>query len=213
MSALGVLGGTFDPVHRGHLALAAGAAAALRLERVALLPCSVPPHKPNLPISAAYHRLEMLYLAAEGWEGLRVLPFEIERGGVHYTIDTLRALRELGEEPVFLIGSDALAEIETWRRYAELLAEFDFAAVMRSRDPVSPAAPPFPDDVARRLTDVDALDPRAPLGRGGRIVRVPLDPPAVSSSQVRERAAAGDPIDALVPARVARYIQRHRLYR
>jgi nicotinate-nucleotide adenylyltransferase len=213
MSALGVLGGTFDPVHHGHLALASGAAAALRLERVALLPCSVPPHKPNHPISAAYHRLEMLYLAAEGWGGLRVSSFEIERGGVHYTIDTLRALRERGEEPVFLIGSDALAEIETWSRYAELLAEFDFAAVMRTPDPASPAATAFPDEVARRLVDAAALDALAPLGRGGRIVRVPLDPPAVSSSLVRERAAAGVSIDALVPARVARYIHRHRLYR
>jgi nicotinate-nucleotide adenylyltransferase len=213
MSALGILGGTFDPVHRGHLALATGAATLLGLERVALLPCAVPPHKPNLPISASYHRLEMLYLAAEGWDALRVSPFEIERGGVHYTIDTLRALRERGEEPVFLIGSDALAEIETWRLYVNLLAEFDFAEVMRTRDPASPVATPFPDEVARRLVDAGALDGSAPLGRGGRIVRILLDPPAVSSSLVRERAAGGAPIDTLVPARVARYIQRHRLYR
>jgi nicotinate-nucleotide adenylyltransferase len=213
MSALGILGGTFDPVHRGHLALSAGTAAALGLERVALLPCAVPPHKPNHPISASYHRLEMLYLATEGWDALAVSPFEMERGGVHYTIDTLRALRKHGTPVVFVIGSDALAEIETWRNPLDLLAEFDFAAVMRRRDAGSRPVPAWPDEVSRRLVEPEAIEAGAPLGSGGRIVRVVLDPPAVSSSLVRERAASGSAIDDLVPARVARYIQRHRLYR
>jgi nicotinate-nucleotide adenylyltransferase len=198
--ALGVLGGTFDPVHRGHLALAEGARAALSLERVLLVPCAVPPHKPTAHVLAAYHRLEMLYLAAEGWPGLAVAADEIYRGGVSYTIDTLHALRASGLRPVFIAGSDALAEIATWREPEALLREFDFVAVGRPKDLGSErvaAGPP----------------PNLPIGPGGRIVTVPLEVPPISSSLVRARAAAGEPLSDLVPPRVARYIQRHHLYR
>jgi nicotinate-nucleotide adenylyltransferase len=211
--ATGILGGTFDPVHRGHVALASAACSALGLARVVLLPCAVPPHKPERRVAPGYDRLEMLYLAIEGYPGLTVGTDELERGGMCFTIDTLRAVRARGTSPVFLVGSDALSEIETWREHAALLLEFDLAVV--ERRPVEGASDlaPWPAAVRERLASLPPGSGGPALGSGGRIFRVPVEPPAVSSRLVRARLAAGDPVDDLVPARVARYIQLRRLYR
>jgi len=211
MSTVGVLGGSFDPVHRGHLELAIRAKAALGLGSVVLLPCAAPPHKPERALAAAYHRLEMIYLAVEGWTGVGVSTFEIARGGLRYTIDTLRALRDADPSrlPVFLIGSDALAEIASWREYETLLEEFDVAAAVRNDGEESARRRAWPEPVARR----EIAGRAAPdLGAGGRVFAIAADLPAISSSLVRRRRAAGLAVDDLVPARVARYIQRHRLY-
>ena len=213
MISVGVLGGSFDPVHRGHVALACHALRTLGLERVLLLPCADPPHKPERALAPPYHRLEMLYLAVEDRQGLQVSTFEIAQGGVCYTIDTLRALRSGASSlaPVFLCGSDALADVPSWREYEALLAEFDFAAVIRPDDAGGPRAPGWPDIVARRAAPLSQTGGAA-LGAGGRVFRLEMPPLAVSSSLVRARRAAGRPADDLVPTRVARYIQRHRLY-
>lgn len=213
MTAVGVLGGTFDPVHRGHIALARCARRTLGVERVLLLPCADPPHKPERSLAARFHRLEMLYLAVEGWEGLGVSTYEIARGGLCYSIDTLRALRhaDAAMEPLFLIGSDALAEIGSWREHAALLTEFDFAVAVRPETDAGPSARAWPDEVVGRLSRVPGADD-PPLGSGGRIFRLEMPRVPVSSSLVRQRRAAGAPLDDLVPARVARYIQRHGLY-
>jgi nicotinate-nucleotide adenylyltransferase len=209
---VGILGGTFDPVHRGHLALASGVRDALGLSRVLFVPCAIPPHKPNRPVTAAYHRLELLYLASEGFPGLEIDTLEIARGGVSYSIDTLRAIRTSGLDPVFILGSDALAEISTWRDHRSLLAEFDFVSVGRPQDEGPSLPDAWAEDARRRVSPVPA-PPAARLGAGGRVVRLPLDVPSISSSLVRSRAAAGADLGPLVPPRVARYIQRHRLYR
>ncbi|HJQ98406.1 MAG TPA: nicotinate (nicotinamide) nucleotide adenylyltransferase [Candidatus Polarisedimenticolaceae bacterium] len=210
---LGILGGTFDPVHRGHLALASAARDALGLPTVALLPSAVPPHKPDRRIAPAYERLEMLFLAVEGRPGLTVATDELRRGGTCFTIDTLRSLRSAGVAPVFLVGGDALAEIETWREHAALLAEFDLAVVERRPVAGVETEAPWPESVRARLTPLPFSDGSPPLGAGGRIVRLAVELPAVSSRQVRARVAAEAPLDDLVPGRVARYIQLRRLYR
>ena len=210
---VGVLGGSFDPVHRGHVALACHAVRTLGLERVILLPCADPPHKPDRALAARYHRLEMLYLAAEDRQGLQVSTFELAQRGVRFTIDTLRALRSgtPSLNPVFLCGSDALADITSWREHDVLLAEFDFAAVIRPDDLGAPRGQGWPDSVARRVAPLPtAGEPE--LGRGGRVYRLDFPAPAVSSSLVRTRRASGHPVSDLVPNRVARYIHRHRLY-
>ena len=213
MIAVGVLGGSFDPVHRGHVALACHAIRTLGLERVLLLPCADPPHKPDRALAARYHRLEMLYLAVEDRQGLQVSTFEIAQGGVRYTIDTLRALRSGAPSlaPIFLCASDALADVASWREHDALLAEFDFAAVIRPDDAGGPRDPGWPDFVARRVAPFPPTGGDA-LGAGGRVFRLEMPPLAVSSSLVRARRAAGRPADNLVPTRVARYIHRHRLY-
>jgi nicotinate-nucleotide adenylyltransferase len=212
VSAVGVLGGTFDPVHRGHIALACGVREALGLSRVLLVPCAIPPHKPDRPITATYHRLELLYLASEGIAGLAVDTIELVRGGISYSIDTLRTLRASGLDPVFVLGSDALAEISSWRDHRALLSEFDFASVERPQGEGPSLPDGWPEEARRRVSSAPET-PSETLGRGGRIVRIPLDVPSVSSSVVRARSEGGADLAPLVPPRVARYIQRHRLYR
>lgn len=191
---VGILGGSFDPVHRGHLEIARAAREALELRHVWLVPCSVPPHKPGRRLAPSYDRLEMLYLAIEGRPGLEVATDELARGGVCYTIDTLRALRARGVEPVFLLGSDALADMPSWRETDALRREFDFGVVRRA------------------ATGSDGVpDPTALAG--GRVVPIPMPVDPVSSSAIRALAAEGRPLHDLVPGRVARYIQSRRLFR
>jgi nicotinate-nucleotide adenylyltransferase len=212
LSVVGILGGSFDPVHRGHVAFADRARRQLSLDRVLLLPCADPPHKPERTLAAAFHRLEMIFLAVEGWAGVGVSTSEIERGGHCYTIDTLRTFRSgpPALQPVFLLGSDALADVGTWRDHEALLAEFDFAVAMRPGDEFRPRAETWPDFVQSHLATIPAGGPE--LGTGGRVVRLEIPEFPASSSNVRRRASRGEPIDDLVPARVARYIQRHDIY-
>jgi nicotinate-nucleotide adenylyltransferase len=185
----------------------------LALDSVLLLPCADPPHKPGRALAARYHRLEMLQLAIEDRPGVFVSTLEIAQAGVHYTIDTLRALRR--ESPslstVFLCGSDALAEIVSWREHESLLAEFDFAAVIRPRIAAETYPSSWPDVVSRRISRLPT-GTDAPLGSGGRIFRLDMPGVAVSSSTIRARCAAGAAFDDLVAVRVARYIHRHRIY-
>ena len=202
MSAtVGVLGGTFDPVHEGHLHAASSVRAALGLPRVVLLPCARPPHKPGTSASDA-DRLEMLRLAVADRPGLEICTWEIDRGGTNYTIDTLRALRrERGWDPVFVVGTDALVDLPSWRQPEALLAEFDLVVVDRpgrSADPTGPRVLPW----------TGAAD----LGRGGRVFRLALAPRDVSASEIRRRCAAGEPLSDLVPPAVARYIRERKLY-
>lgn len=213
MTTVGVLGGSFDPVHRGHLALACHALERLGLDHVMLLPCADPPHKPERALAARHHRLEMLYLAAEDRQGLQVSTFELAQRGVRFTIDTLRALRSGSPslDPVFLCGSDALADVTSWREYEALLAEFDFAAVIRPDDAGNTRDRGWPDSVAHRVAPLPTAGEPG-LGKGGRVYCLDSSALAVSSSLVRTRLALGQPVSDLVPARVARYIQRHRLY-
>lgn len=202
MSAVvGVLGGTFDPVHEGHLHAAESVRAALGIERVALLPGAIPPHKPG-PRASAADRLEMLRRAVADRPGLEVDTYELDRGGTNYTIETLRALRAArGFTPVFILGTDALADLPTWRLPQALCAEFDLVVVDRpgrAAEPPSPATLPW----------TGATD----LGRGGRVFRLVVEPLAVSASEIRRRCAAGEPLGELVPPPVARYIRERKLY-
>ncbi len=208
-----MLGGSFDPVHRGHIALACHALQALSLDRVMLLPCADPPHKPDRALAVRHHRLEMLYLATEDRPGLVVSTFELAQGGVRFTIDTLRALRSGSKrlEPVFLCGSDALADVTSWREHEALLAEFDFAAVVRPDAAGHARDTQWPELVVRRVTPLPFAGEPGP-GHGGRVYRLDAPALAISSSLVRTRLASGRPVSDLVPARVGRYIQRHRLY-
>jgi len=213
VNPLGVLGGSFDPVHRGHVAIADHALRRLGLGCVLFLPCADPPHKPGRALAARHHRLEMLFLALEARPGLRVSTFEIGNRGVCYTIDTMRSLRSgaPSSPPVFLCGFDAIADVGSWREHEALLAEFDFVACTRPDERGEPVGSGWPDIVTRRLAPFPPVA-ETPLGAGGRVFRLEIPPLPVSSSLVRTRSAEGRSIDDLVPARVARYIRRHRLY-
>ncbi|HXV76103.1 MAG TPA: GTPase ObgE [Candidatus Polarisedimenticolaceae bacterium] len=212
-----VLGGTFDPVHRGHLELAEEVRRRTGLDRLLLVPGAIPPHKRHAPVTPAWHREAMLRLAVRGRPGIELCTAELESGGVSYTVETLRELRDhgTGSTPVFVLGMDSLEELPTWRDYRGLIREFDLVVVDR------PGAGP-PDrcvdpEIAARLVEVGEASGRGwfarqDLGAGGRIFHVRLPPMPVSSSEVRARIARGEEIGDLVPPDVARYILEHGLY-
>jgi nicotinate-nucleotide adenylyltransferase len=195
--SVGILGGTFDPIHHGHLVIAEEAREALGLERVLFVPASSPPHKPGRPVTDPAHRLAMVRLAVEGNPAFTASPVEVERGGSSFTVDTLEALRAAGlADPWLILSSEALAGFPAWREPARILDLARLAVVPRGgHDALGPAwfAERFPgrDDRVRFLAG-------------------PLLP--ISGSVVRRRAAAGRSVRYLVPDAVARYIADHALY-
>ncbi|MDQ8031960.1 nicotinate (nicotinamide) nucleotide adenylyltransferase [Bordetella genomosp. 1] len=194
MKRIGLLGGSFDPVHVAHLALADAARAALALDEVQLLPAANPWQRAPLKASSS-HRLAMLELAIEGHPGLHVNPIEIERGGATYTVDTLRALPGQARY-TWLLGADQLANFCTWREWQEIATLVELAVAVR---PGTPLAPPA------ELTDW--------LARQGAALReLPFTPLDVSASDIRRRLAAGESTDGLLPPAVAEYIAHYGLY-
>ena len=195
---VGLLGGTFNPVHAGHLSIAREALVLFDLDAVWFIPCAVPPHKPVGNLAANEDRLAMLQLAIAGEPRFAALSLEFERPGKSYTVDTLRALQALhpGTGFVFIIGADTLPELHTWHKPLELLSLVRIVTLARPGCLPDPAAlhlpPPWPE---RLLADI----------RTG----TPLE---VSSRDIRAKIAAGQPV-TLVPAAVIRYIQEHNLYR
>ena len=193
---LGVLGGSFDPPHIAHLAIASEACHVLGLARVLFVPAAAPPHKGSGERTPAAMRLEMTSLAIDDDLRFTASGLEIERGLV-YTVDTLHALRERhdGHELVFIMGSDSLLQLETWHEPEELVSLCSLAVAPRPGDApeaIAAAAARWGDPQVT-LLDVPLLD--------------------VSSSAVRERAAQGRPIRYLVPRRVEQYVLETGLYR
>ncbi len=201
--SIGILGGTFDPFHAGHLALARAARDQLGLERILVMPAAMPPHKLGQAITPAADRLEMIEAGISGEPGLEVSHLELERAGPSWTVDTVAALaaaeRAAGREPdLFVILSvESFAGLPTWHEPERLL---DLARIV-----VAPRAGHSPPDPS-------AVERLAPRGAGRVIV---IDGPLldVSASSIRRRAAAGEPLGNLVPPAVADYIDAHRLYR
>ncbi|MCC6990912.1 MAG: nicotinate-nucleotide adenylyltransferase [Acidobacteria bacterium] len=210
MARLGVLGGTFDPVHLGHLAVGRAAAAALALDHVQLVPSRVPPHRSVGPRASSYHRFAMTALAALGEPGWTVSDMELRRDGPSYSFDTLTALAAEGwaaSQIFFLIGADAFADIATWSRYPEVLDLAHFVVVTRpgtTHDDVRARVPAL----APRLVAAGDIGTRATPG----IVLLAADTPDVSSTDIRARAARGVSLTGLVTEPVEQYIRRHGLY-
>ena len=208
---LGVLGGTFDPVHFGHLDAAAAARAALGLDDILFMPSHDPPHRPVDPRATAFQRFALVALAIDGLPGYRVSDEELRRQGSSYTSDTLRALHAAGWSPLqifFILGADAFAEIASWHQFPAVLDAANFAVIARpgttidgalARTPAlrSRVRPPTPDALAGPATGVFLVEAATR---------------DVSSTDIRARLAARQSIDDLVPSSVARHIAAHHLY-
>lgn len=199
MPYVGIMGGTFDPIHYGHLAAAEGAMHLTGLEQVIFLPNRQPPHKVGRTVSPAVHRAAMVKAAIAGNPRFGFSDMELLREGPSFTIDTVRAVQASHPEwrTAFIIGMDSLLEIETWRDYRTLLTLTDIVAVGR---------PGFSN--AQRDDALAGLGPE--LTRRIRLIETPGV--AVSSTELRRMAAAGYPLRYLVPDAVERYVGEQRVY-
>ncbi|MDA1185112.1 MAG: nicotinate-nucleotide adenylyltransferase [Acidobacteria bacterium] len=208
---LGILGGTFDPVHFGHLDAAAAAQSALALHDVLFVPSHDPPHRPDAPHATGVQRLALVTLAINGVNARRVSDVELRRNGPSYTADTLRALHAEGWAPMqlfFILGADAFAEIATWRELPFVLDATNFAVIARPGTTIETAVTRTPELQRRTQPASAASHPSDSTG----IFLVEAATRDISSTLIRQRLAAGQPIDDLVPATVARHIAAHRLY-
>ena len=199
---LGVLGGTFDPIHNGHIAAAAAAQQSQHLDAISLVPSRTPPHRQDPVGASGEHRFAMAALAAAGRPGWTASRIELDRQGPSYTFDTLTEIRKgsPGTQIFFILGADAFAEIATWSRYPAVLDLANFLVVSRPG------------------ITLDSLRERVPSAFGvrssanTRVILVESNTPDVSATDIRRRIRAGETVTGLVPDSVAHYIHAHRLY-
>jgi nicotinate-nucleotide adenylyltransferase len=209
----GSLGGTFDPVHAGHIAVAQAAQHALGLQQVWLVPTRIPPHRTGTRASI-YHRFAMAALGALSVNGVTVSDLELDTPGPSYTYALLERLHADGYRPsqiVFITGADAFADIATWRRYPALLDGAHFAVVSRPRQSVETMRARLPE-LRDRFILAESDETRARLDGEPSIFLIDAATPDVTSTDLRQRLQTGAPVTGLVPAEVERYIQRHGLY-
>ncbi len=202
MALIGLFGGTFDPVHFGHLRPALDLHEYLGLDEVRLLPCNVSPHR-EPPLASGAQRLRMLEIAVEGHPALVVDPRELQRPPPSYTLDSLEALR--GEQPgatlVLAMGADAYAAFETWHGWRRILELAHLAVLTRPGYPL-PVDDPRLGGPAAALATCPA----------GLVVECPVTALPISASDLRRRLAAGRDVSFFLPEGVRRYLERHALY-
>ncbi len=196
------MGGTFDPVHYGHLVVAEEVYAALDLAEMLFVPAGQPPHKPNRVVTGAQHRLAMLELAIAGNPHFSISRVDLDRPGPSYTVETLRLLREQWGELTalyFVIGWDSLEDLLTWYDPAGILQQLSYLVAVRR--------PGYNEHEGYR----DSLEARLP-GIKQRLLVVPAPQFDISSTDLRQRVAEKRPIKYQVPESVEQYIKQYKLY-
>lgn len=197
MRRIGIMGGTFDPIHNGHILIAEYAYSQFALDRVLFIPTGVPPHKADL-ITSGKDRLNMVKLAVEGMPWAEASDQEVNREGITYTVDTMHALHEQwpDAEFYFVIGEDTLPLIMQWRNAPEVAKLTKFLAVERGGVTL----------------DMRRIQEQAQETIGAEIYFMHGEGPDISSSDIRERIQAKEDVSELIPEKVYRYIAEHRLY-
>ena len=209
-SLVAVLGGTFNPIHNGHLHSAKELKTVLGADELRFIPCHRPPHREQPDVSSQ-QRLAMVELALTGQEGLVVDDRELKRDQLSYTIDTLSCLRkELGDDVAlcWVMGTDAVANIDSWHRWQEIL---DFAHVVVMARPGESL--PETGAVAQWLAEhqvSSVIDVKTQ--KKGKVLLLNLTPYPVSSTEIRKKIQAGEAVEQLLPSSVLNYIQTHKLY-
>ncbi|HEX6987993.1 MAG TPA: nicotinate-nucleotide adenylyltransferase [Bacillota bacterium] len=201
MKQLGVLGGTFDPIHYGHLVAADAAAEALNLDRVLFVPCGQPPHRPAGESTPAEHRYLMTVLATAGHPRFRVSRMELDRAGPSYTVDTLAALRRQlgpGIDLTFIVGADAFLLMDQWKDPERIMELAMITVVSR---------PGYNDGA------VEARLRALPESLRVRVRHLEIDPLNISARELRRRLREGRSVRYLIPPQVLAYIEQHGLYR
>jgi nicotinate-nucleotide adenylyltransferase len=209
---IGLLGGTFDPIHCGHVDTATAAVHALDLTGMFVIPARLPPHRPQ-PCASAFHRFAMVTMAVAGHPRWLASDIELLSAQSHsFTADTLRWFQDQGyasTELFFVLGADAFNEITTWREYPALLDLAHFVVVSRPGTAAGQLRDRMPS-LANRM-----MGPAAALQSAGRTVIVLIEAPTpdVSSTAIRRRVALGETVAGMVPAGVLQHIEQHGLYR
>jgi nicotinate-nucleotide adenylyltransferase len=215
VAPVGILGGTFDPIHYGHLRLAEEVGERLRLEEVRFFPSGTPPHR-SAPTVTAEHRLAMTRLAAAGNARFTVDERELRRAGPGYTFDTLKELRSDlgGARPLaLLLGADAFLEFATWHRWREIFGLAHVAVAHRPGFPVERWEERMPEPLAREYSGRLMQQPLAiHLSPAGGIVIVPFTALEISATAIRDMLRAGASPRYLLPGAVLDYIRSHGLY-
>jgi len=207
---IGILGGTFDPIHWGHLDIGDIAVSELKLSRLFVITSNIPPHRPQ-PLASAYHRFAMVSLAILDRPDWRAADLELRQTAPSFTSRTLEMFHERGylsSELFFVIGADAFAEIASWRDYPSILNAAHFAVVSRPKFSVK--------ELPRRLPRLADRMARPPIDEVAQIdpLIILLDAPTadVSSTAIRQRRGHGESIAGLVPSHVQQHIEHHGLY-
>jgi nicotinate-nucleotide adenylyltransferase len=207
---IGILGGTFDPVHLGHIDVADAAHKALGLTELFVVTSNVPPHRPQ-PIASAYHRFAMVAMAIQERPYWRAADLELRFDAPSYTSRTLTRFHDRGYDPIqlfFIIGADAFAEIASWRDYPNILEAAHFAVVSRPGYPAFEMPERLPQLSGRMaMRALDALNSPIPM-----IILLDATTLDISSTAIRGRLALGESIEGLMPLRVQQHIEQHGLY-
>ena len=220
-SLIGVLGGTFDPIHNGHLHLARQVKEAFHLDQILFLPAYMPPHKQEHPVTSAHHRLAMLQLAIQGQVNYAISSIELDRKGTSFTIDTLRALKaeNPGQSFYWIMGSDTFRELPTWKDYLEVVKGCDILVGRRPDFPFMQTENPpewtFIDgdgiySVAKEKADRLEFTHRE---SGAKLAYFNMPLKEVSSTEIREKIYSAQEIKNLLPVEVENYIIENHLYR
>lgn len=191
MSKVGIFGGTFDPIHLGHLITAQSVREIRNLEKIIFIPAFISPHKSDVKTSSPEDRLNMIKLAIEGIPFFDYSDIEIKKGGVSYTIDTLKELKKIYNEMEFIIGYDNIFSFHTWKEPDEIMKLAKIIVLKRK----SSLPPQFEDKYYKQAVFVQT--------RGIEI----------SATDLRERVRKGLPINFLVPSKVMEYIYQHKIYK
>lgn len=200
MKRIGIFGGTFDPIHNGHIGLAEDARSQMQLEKVILIPARLQPFKLEKTVTEGCHRLEMARLAISGKDGLEVSDYELRQERVSYTYMTLRAMKEQGGENTrlyFLTGTDAFLKVSEWSHAEEMLREYSFAVGSRP---------------GYRETELDACIEHLKNVYNTDIVKIENRQRDISATEIRQKLEAGQGLQEMVPEAVERYIKKHGLY-
>ena len=216
METIGLFGGTFDPIHLGHLRAAAEVRRLARLDRILFIPSYIPPHKPPQGNAPAADRLRMVELACRRRAGFEVSPIEVEAREKSYSILTLRKVRALapGARPFFIVGVDAFLDIGTWHEYEKVLAECRFIVTGRPGYELERARDVLGGRLRARIgTLAEAGGLAGPVPSHFGIILAAIRALDVSSTAVRDRARRGLSLEGLVPRAVAAYIRERQLYR
>lgn len=210
---LGVYGGSFDPIHFGHLLPVEEARVATALDDILYVPAFAPPHKPQGPSASAFHRFAMCALGLEAYPHLLLSDFEALRGGTTYTVETLRHVRaNRPESEVFLvIGSDSMAGLGGWREWRAIVADHRVVVVFREGVDYATLREELPPELAARLAPLGAR-PHDEVGENQTIFWAGNAPVTISSTWIRSALPSVPSLAESLPPAVERYARRHRLY-